>query len=102
VQAAGFLLPVGTGGSLERLATMKFEMTKCNQCGSEMLMGVTNCPSCGKPQIGLGKPGGLYTPGSMLAVVLAAAVLLFFNWMKPPAPPVSQITSPPSATLPSR
>ncbi len=81
---------------------MKFEMTKCNQCGSEMLMGVTICPSCGKPQTGLGKPGGLYTPGTMLAVVLAAAVLLFFNWMKPPAPQVSQITSPPSATLPSR
>jgi len=35
VQAAGFLLC----GSLERLVTMKFEMTKCNQCGSEMLMG---------------------------------------------------------------
>jgi hypothetical protein len=81
---------------------MKFEMTKCNQCGSEMLMGVTICPSCGKPQTGLGKPGGLYTPGTMLAVGLAAAVLLFFNWIKSPAPQVSQITSPPSATLPSR
>jgi hypothetical protein len=79
---------------------MKFEMTKCNQCGSEMLMGVTICPSCGKPQTGLGKPGGLYTPGTMLAVGLAAAVLFFFNWIKSPAPQVSQ--SPPSATLPAR
>ena len=81
---------------------MKFEMTKCNQCGSEMLMGVTIYPSCGKPQTGLGKPGGLYTPGTMLAVGLAVAVLLFFNWIKSPAPQVSQITSPPSATLLSR
>ena len=81
---------------------MKFEMTKCNQCGSEMLMGVTICPSCGKPQTGVGKPGGLYTPGTLLAVGLAAAVLLVFNWMKSPAAQVSQITSPPSATLPSR
>jgi len=79
---------------------MKFEMTKCNQCGSEMLMGVTICPSCGKPQTGLGKPSGLYTPGTMLAVGLAAAVRLFFNWIKSPAPQVSQ--SPPSATLPAR
>jgi hypothetical protein len=81
---------------------MKFEMSRCNQCGSEMLMGVTICPSCGKPQTGLGKPGGLYTPGTMLAVVLAAAVLLFFNWIKPPAPQANQITSPLSVTLPSR
>jgi hypothetical protein len=81
---------------------MKFEMTKCNQCGSEMLMGVTICPSCGKPQTGVGKPGGLYTPGTMLAVGLAAAVLLLFNWIKSPAPQVSQITSPPAATLPTR
>jgi hypothetical protein len=29
-------------------------------------------------------------------------VLLIFNWFKSPAPPVSQITSPPSASLPSR
>jgi hypothetical protein len=80
---------------------MKFEMTRCNQCGSEMLMGVTICPSCGKQQSGIGKPG-LYQPGTMLAVGLAAAVLLIFNWIKSPAPQVSQITSPPSATLPSR
>jgi hypothetical protein len=81
---------------------MKFEMTRCNQRGSEMLMGVTVCPSCGKPQSGFGKRGGLYQPGAMLAVGLAAAVLLVFHWMKSPAPQANQITSPPSATLPSR
>jgi hypothetical protein len=82
---------------------MKFEMTKCNQCGSDMLMGVTVCPSCGKPQTGVGKPGGLYTPGTMLAVGLAAAVLLIFNWIKSPAPPqANQIASPPSVIVPSR
>ena len=81
---------------------MKFEMARCNQCGSEMVMGVTICPSCGKPQTGMGKPGGLYTPGTMLAVGLAAAVLLIFNWIKSPAPQVSQVTSPPSVTLPAR
>ncbi|SIO51527.1 hypothetical protein SAMN05443247_06976 [Bradyrhizobium erythrophlei] len=75
---------------------MKFEMTKCNQCGSEMLMGVTICPSCGKPQTGLGKPGGLYTPGTMLAVGLAAAVLLFFMDQVPRAAgePVTSISNP--------
>jgi hypothetical protein len=78
-----------------------FEMTKCNQCGSEMLMGVTTCPSCGRAQTGNGKPGGLYTPGTMLAVGLAAAVLLVFNWIKPAAP-VSQVTSPPAVTIRSR
>ena len=78
---------------------MKFEMTKCNQCGSEVLMGVTTCPSCGKPQSG-GARSGPYQPGTMLAVGLAAAVLLFFNWMKPPAPQVSQITSPPAIAMP--
>jgi len=81
---------------------MKFEMTKCNQCGSDMLMGVTVCPSCGKPQTGVGKPGGLYTPGTMLAVGLAAAVLLIFNWIKSPAPQASQIASPPSVIVPFR
>jgi hypothetical protein len=80
---------------------MKFEMTKCNQCGSEMLMGVTICPSCGRPQSGSGKPGP-YQSGTILAVGLAAAVLLLFNWIKSPAPQVSQVTSPPSAGLPSR
>ena len=68
---------------------------------SEMLMGVTTCPS-GKQQSDYGKPGGLYTPGTMLAVGLAAAVLLIFNWIKSPAPQVSQVTSPPSVTLPAR
>ncbi len=81
---------------------MKFEMTRCNQCGSEMLMGVSICPSCGQPQTGFGKRGGLYQPGVMLAVGLAAAVLLFFNWIKPPAPQVNPITSPPSVTAPAR
>ena len=77
-------------------------MTKCNQCGSELVMGVTTCPSCGKQQSGYGTPGGLYTPGTMLAVGLAAAVLLVFNWMKSPTPQVSQATSPPAITIPSR
>jgi hypothetical protein len=81
---------------------MKFEMTKCSQCGSEMLMGVTTCPSCGSPLAGFGRRGGLYQPGTMLAVGLAAAVLLIFNWFKSPAPPVSQTTSPPSITIPAR
>ena len=81
---------------------MKFEMTRCSQCGSEMLMGVTICPSCGKPQTGFSKRGGLYQPGAMLAVALAAAVLLFFNYIKSPAPQANQTTSPPSVTLPAR
>jgi hypothetical protein len=81
---------------------MKFEMTRCNQCGSEMLMGVTVCPSCGRPQTGVAKPGGLYQPRPMLAVGLAAAVLLIFNWIKSPAPPANHIASPPSVTSPSR
>ena len=79
-----------------------FEMTRCNQCGSEMVMGVTTCPSCGKAQSGYGTPGGRYTPGTMLAVGLAAAVLLIFNWIKPLAPQVGQLASPPSVTIPSR
>jgi hypothetical protein len=86
----------------KRVTTMKFETTRCNQCGSEMLMGVTVCPSCGKPQSGFGKPGGLYQPGAMLAVGLVAAVLLIFNWIKSPAPQPSQLTSPPSVIAPSR
>ena len=81
---------------------MKFEMTKCSQCGSEMLMGATACPSCGAPQTGYGKRGGLYQPGAMLAVGLAAAVLLVFQWLKPPAPQASQIASPPSVSVPLR
>jgi hypothetical protein len=81
---------------------MKFEMTRCNQCGSEMVMGVTICPSCGRPQTGVSKPDGLTQPRTMLAVGLAAAVLVIFNWFKSPTPQVSQITSPPSVTLPAR
>jgi hypothetical protein len=81
---------------------MKFEMTRCNQCGSEMLMGAITCPSCGRPQTGFGGSGGLYQPGAILAVGLAAAVLLFFNWIKSPTPQASQLASPPSVSLPSR
>jgi hypothetical protein len=67
-----------------------------------MLMGVTICPNCGRPQTGNGKPGGLYTPGTMLTVGLSAAVLLIFNFIKSPAPPASQVISPPSVSIPSR
>ena len=81
---------------------MKFEMTRCNQCGSELLMGATLCPSCGQTQTGYGKRGGLYQPGVMLAAGLAAAVLLFFNWINPRTPHANQLTSPPSVTVPSR
>ena len=81
---------------------MKFETTRCSQCGSEMLMGVTICPSCGQAQSGFGKRGGLYQPGAMLAVGLAAAVLLIFNWIKSPPPQASQISSPPAASLHAR
>ena len=98
VQAAGFLSAVRAKGWV----TMKFEMARCSQCGSEMLMGVNVCPSCGQTQTGYGKRGGLYQPGAMLAVGLAAAVLLVFQWLKPPAPQASQITSPPSVTVPAR
>ena len=79
---------------------MKFEMTKCNQCGSEMLMGANICPSCGQPQNG--RRGGLYQPGAMLAVGLAAAVLLFFNYIKSPPPQASQIASPSAVAVPVR
>jgi uncharacterized paraquat-inducible protein A len=79
---------------------MKFEMTRCNQCGCEMLTGVDVCPSCGKQQ-SVSRSSSLQ-PRTLLAVGLAAAVLLFFNWIKPAAPQASQIASPPSATLPSR
>jgi hypothetical protein len=77
-------------------------MTRCNQCGSEMLMGATVCPSCGQAQTGYGKRGGLYQPGALLAVGLAAAVLLVFQWFKPPPPQPSQISSPPSVSVPAR
>ena len=77
---------------------MKFEMTKCNRCGCEMLMGVEVCPSCGKAQA---RAGDAFQPRTLLAVVLAVAVLFAFNWMKP-APHANQVSSPPSAILPSR
>jgi hypothetical protein len=78
---------------------MKFEMTKCNRCGSEMLMGVDVCPSCGKEQA---RAGSSYQPRTLLAVALAVAVLFAFNWMKPAPPHAGQVNSPPSAVLPSR
>jgi hypothetical protein len=80
---------------------MKFEMIRCGQCGSEMLMGADACPSCGKQQSTVGQ-SGLYQPRTLLAVGLAAAVLLVFSWLKSPAPQLSQITSPPYAAVPSR
>ena len=81
---------------------MKFEMTRCVQCGCEMLMGANICPSCGQTQTGYSKRGGLYQPGAMLAVGLAAAVLLFFNWINPRPPHASQVGSPPPVSVPSR
>jgi hypothetical protein len=66
-----------------------------------MLMGVTVCPSCGKQQSGIGQSGS-YQASTLLAIGLAAAVLLVFNWIKSAPPPTSQLTSPPSAALPSR
>jgi hypothetical protein len=80
---------------------MKFEMTKCNQCGSEMLMGADICPSCGMQQSRVNRVGS-FQPRTMLAVALAAAVLLIFNWMKAPPPQASQISSPSGASVPSR
>jgi hypothetical protein len=80
---------------------MKFEMTKCNQCGSEMLVGADICPCCGQQQSRAARTGSLQ-PRTMLAVALAAAVLFAFNWFKSPAPQLSQIASPPSASLPAR
>jgi hypothetical protein len=64
---------------------MKFETTQCTECGSEMLMGLTVCPSCGKRQRNDGGPS-LFQPRTLFAVVLAAAVLFVFNWMKSSAP----------------
>lgn len=79
---------------------MKFEMTKCVHCGSQMLMGADLCPCCGKPQSrGNSAP---YQPRTLLAIALTAAVLFAFNWMKASSPPASPVNSPPSASLPSR
>jgi hypothetical protein len=80
---------------------MKFEMTKCNQCGSEMLMGADICPSCGMQQSRVNRAGS-FQPRAMLAVALAAAVLLIFNWIKSPAPQASQTSSPAVVSVPSR
>jgi hypothetical protein len=78
---------------------MKFETTRCNQCGSEMLTGLTVCPSCGRTQT---SRGGALTPRTILAVALTAAVLFAFNWFKGPAPQTDGLTARPSAGLPSR
>jgi hypothetical protein len=80
---------------------MKFEMTKCNQCGSEMLMGLDTCPSCGKQQSRRWGAGSLQ-PRVMVAAGLTAAVLFAFNWFKQPTPHATQVTSPPSVSVPSR
>ena len=98
MQAAGFLLADGAKGWV----TMKFEMTRCNQCGSEMLMGANICPSCGQGQTGYRKRLSFRQPRTILAVALATAVLFIFQWLKPPATHTGQITSPPSATVPAR
>jgi hypothetical protein len=79
---------------------MKFEMTKCTECGSEMLMGLTVCPSCGKQQ--RNARSGSLQPRTLLAVVLATAVLFAFNWLKSAPPQVNEPTARPSAGLPSR
>jgi uncharacterized OB-fold protein len=78
---------------------MKFEMTKCNRCGSEILLGLEVCPSCGKQQA---SARASFQPRTLLAVALAVAVLFAFNWMKPAPPHARPVNSPPSATLPSR
>jgi hypothetical protein len=80
----------------------QFEMTKCNKCGSEMLMGADICPCCGQSQSRSSRSGNLNQPGTMLAVGLAAAVLIIFNWIHPRAPHASQITSPPAVTISAR
>jgi uncharacterized OB-fold protein len=76
-----------------------FETTRCNQCGSEMLAGLTVCPSCGRQQ-NSARAGSLQ-PRTLLAVALAAVVLFAFNWLKP-EPPTKPATPSPSAGLTSR
>ena len=80
---------------------MNFETTKCTECGSEILMGLTVCPSCGRQQRSAGG-AGLVQPRTLLAVVLVTAVLFAFNWFKSAPPQVNEITARPSASLPSR
>jgi hypothetical protein len=75
---------------------MKFEMTKCYKCGSEMLTGLDVCPSCGSQQAQNGRSGALQ-PRTMLAAGLAVAVLFVFNWLKPAPPRPGQVSSPPAA-----
>jgi ribosomal protein L37E len=99
MQAAVFCA-VGSGEG--QMTMRQFEMTKCNKCGSEMRMGTDICPCCGQPQSRSARSGNIYQPGTLLAVGLAAAVLLFFNWINPRTPHASQITSPPSVTVPAR
>jgi hypothetical protein len=81
---------------------MKFEMTRCNKCGSEMLMGADICPGCGQAQSRSSRSVNFHQPRTLLAVGLAAAVLLFFNWINPRAPPASQGAPPPVVGVPSR
>ena len=79
---------------------MQFEMTKCNKCGTGMLMGADICPSCGQSQRRSSRSANLNQPRTLLAVGLAAAVLLIFNWINPRTPHTSN--SPPAVTLPAR
>jgi hypothetical protein len=65
-------------------------------------MGADICPGCGQSQSRSSRSGNLYQPRTMLAVGLAAAVLLFFNYIKSPAPQAGQTISPPSVTVPAR
>jgi hypothetical protein len=82
------------------MAMQQFEMTKCNKCGTEMLMGADICPGCGQSQSRSARSASLTQPRTLLAVGLAAAVLFFFNWINPRTPHARQ--SPASLTSPSR
>ena len=81
---------------------MKFEMTKCNQCGSEMLMGANICPSCGGKQNGNRQRLSFHQPRTILAVALAVAVLFIFQWLNPRTPNAGQVTSPSAVAAPVR
>jgi len=81
---------------------MKFEMTKCNQCGSEMLMGANICPSCGGKQNGNRQRLSFHQPRTILAVALAVAVLFIFQWLNPRTPHTGQVTSPSALAAPVR
>jgi hypothetical protein len=86
----------------EGAEAMKLQMTNCISCSGEIPMGATICPVCGKDQTLSTARRAPVTPRTLLAVALSAAVLLVFNWIKSPAPPVGQVTSPPSVSTPSR